>query len=52
MTQKKKRTEKYGKRTIMIPPEINKRIDKLPEGTRSAWIEDAIKLKLTAQGGM
>ena len=46
MTQKKKKTEKYGKRTIMIPPEINKLIDKLPEGSRSAWIVDAIRRKL------
>ena len=52
MTQRKKRTEKYGKRTIMVPPEINKQIDRLPEGTRSAWIVDAIKKKMKTTGEM
>jgi hypothetical protein len=48
MTQRKKKTEKYGKRTIMVPPAVNKYLNKLPVGTRSAWIVDAIEKKIEA----
>lgn len=46
MTQRKKKTEKYGKRTIMVPPAVDRYLSKLPAGTRSAWIVDAIIRKM------
>jgi hypothetical protein len=48
MTQRKKKTDKYGKRTIMVPPAVDKYLNKLPAGTRSAWIVDAIEKKIEA----
>lgn len=51
MTQKKKKTEKFGKRTIMVPPVVDKYLNKLPAGTRSAWIVDAIVKKMELPEG-
>ncbi|MCK9571509.1 hypothetical protein M0R72_21345 [Candidatus Pacearchaeota archaeon] len=42
---KKAIEDKARQRTLTFPPEIDDFLDTIPDGQRSAWVMDAIRIK-------
>lgn len=50
MTQRKKKAERFRKVSVMVPPNIDRFLHGLPERTISAWIVQAIEMKMKSTG--